>query len=95
MVPFRRTSLAASKICPFSIRMASITIVSGTCDFQHCKVLRHIVCRPPPGIRVAAIVADFTLLNLDPDNMAGWVVVVDTNECSPFFQPDLLPYRSL
>ena len=51
--------------------MADITVVCGTCDFQHCNVIRLIVTHPPPGIRVCCIVADFSSLNLDADQLAG------------------------
>lgn len=50
--------------------MADITLISGACDFQHSKVIRHIITHPPAGIRICAIVADFTSLNLDPDHLA-------------------------
>ena len=56
--------------------MASVTLLAGTIDFQHSKVVRHVLTHPPAGLRVCAIIADFTSLGLDASELAGALVVV-------------------
>jgi anti-anti-sigma regulatory factor len=61
--------------------MAGICVVNGSCDWQHSKVIRHILTHPPPGLRVCAIVADFSSVLIDSSIILGLLVnCVDSME---------------
>ncbi len=51
--------------------MASVCVVNGSCDWQHSKVIRHILTHPPSGLKICAIVSDFSSVLLDANAVAG------------------------